>query len=56
MFVEYSKKRIGISGMEAGIAVDAYFQTIEMMAGIDNPQFFPLLYINLFFGQKFNKY
>ncbi len=56
MFVEYSKKRIGISGMEAGIAVDAYFQSIEIMADIDNQQFFPLLYINIFFGQKFNKY
>ena len=56
LFVEYSKKKIGITGLEAGVAVDAYFEKIEIMAEIDNQQFFPLLYINLYFGQKFNNY
>ena len=55
-FVEYSKKRLGISGIEAGVAIDAYFERIEIMAFVENQQFFPLLYINIFFGSKFNKY
>ena len=58
MYVEYSSKKIGISGIEAGVAIDAYFQPIEIMAfsDIKDQQFFPLLYINIFFGTKFNKY
>ena len=56
MFVEYSKKQIGISGIEAGVALDIYFERIQIMAEIDNQQFFPLMYINIFLGTKFNKY
>ena len=56
MFIEYSKKRIGISGIEAGFALDSYLAPVEIMANIDNQQFFPLLYINIFLGKKFNKY
>lgn len=56
LFIEYSSKKTGISGIEAGVAVDAYLERIEIMADIENQQFFPLLYINIFLGQKFNKY
>ncbi len=56
LFVEYSNKKTGISGIEAGIALDAYLEKIEIMAQIDNYQFFPILYANIFFGSKFNKY
>lgn len=56
VYVEYSKKNIGISGIEAGVALDAYFERIQIMADVKNQQFFPLLYINIFLGTKFNKY
>jgi hypothetical protein len=56
MYVEYSKKQIGVSGIEAGVALDSYFQEIDIMANIKNQQFFPLLYINIFLGTKFNTY
>jgi hypothetical protein len=56
MYVEYSKKQIGISGIEAGVMLDAYFQEIEIMANIKNQQFFPMFYINIFVGTKFNTY
>lgn len=56
LYVEYSKKNIGISGIEAGVAIDAYFQEVQIMAFIENQQFFPLFYINIFLGSKFNKY
>jgi len=56
MFIEYSSKRIGISGIEAGVALDSYLEPILIMATIENQQFFPLLYINIFLGTKFNKY
>lgn len=56
LYVEYSKKNIGVSGFEAGISLDSYFQEIEIMANIKNQQFFPLLYISIFFGKKYNKY
>jgi len=56
LFIEYSSKRIGISGIEAGVALDAYLEPVLIMAEIENQQFFPLLYINLFMGTKFNKY
>lgn len=56
VFIEYSSKRTGISGIEAGMALDAYLEPIEMMADIENQQFYPLLYISIFLGTKFNKY
>lgn len=56
MFVEYSKKQIGIAGIEAGVALDVYFERIQIMAEIENQQIFPLMYINIFLGTKFNKY
>ena len=56
VYVEYSSKKIGISGIEAGFALDAYLQEIEIMAYIKNQQFFPLFYFNIFLGSKFNKY
>ena len=56
LYVEYSSKKTGISGIEAGFALDAYLQEIQIMAFIKNQQFFPLFYINIFIGSKFNKY
>lgn len=56
LFIEYSSKKTGIAGIEAGVALDAYLEKIEIMADIENQQFFPLLYINIFMGSKFNKY
>lgn len=53
--IEYSTKKKGVTGIEAGIALDSYFQKIELMAYIDNLQFFPILYLNFFFGKKYNK-
>ena len=53
--IEYSGKKKGVSGIEAGIAIDSYFQQIELMAEIDNIQFFPMIYLKFFFGSKYNK-
>ena len=53
--IEYSTKKKGVTGVEAGIALDAYFQPIELMADIDNMQFFPMIYLNFFFGTKYDK-
>lgn len=55
MQIEFSAKKQGLSGLEAGIALDAYLQEIELMARIDNLQFFPVLYFNIFFGKKYNQ-
>jgi hypothetical protein len=56
IFIEYSSKRTGISGIEAGVALDSYLEPIEIMANIENQQFFPMFYISIFLGTKFNKY
>lgn len=53
--VELSTKKEGVFGIEAGLALDAYFQPVEIMAYIDNMQIFPVLYIDIFFGKKFNQ-
>jgi hypothetical protein len=53
--IEYSGKKQGVTGIEAGIALDSYFQRIALMADIDNLQFFPMIYLNFFFGKKYNK-
>jgi len=53
--IEYSGKKKGVSGIEVGIALDSYFQQIELMADINNIQFFPMIYLNFFFGKKYDK-
>ena len=53
--IEYSMKNTGVTGIEAGFALDSYLEPIEIMAYIDNYQIFPMLYLNFFFGMKHNK-
>jgi hypothetical protein len=53
--IEYSGKKQGVTGIEAGIALDSYFQRIALMADIENIQFFPMIYLNFFFGKKYDK-
>ena len=55
LMIEYSPKKRGFTGLEVGFALDSYFQTIEIMANTSNLQFFPLLYLNIYVGSKYDK-
>ena len=64
VLVEYSNYRDGLKGIEVGAQFDAYLKRIPIMSekileeqddSAKNHQFFPSLYINFFFGQKYNK-
>jgi len=61
---EYSNYKDGLKGIEVGAALDVYPKKIEIMSekiletynkGATNHQFFLSLYVNLFFGRKYNK-
>ncbi len=61
---EYSNYKDGLKGLEVGAALDVYPKKIEIMSekiletynkGATNHQFFLSLYVNLFFGRKYNK-
>ncbi|MFZ4784809.1 MAG: hypothetical protein ACOYLH_04975 [Flavobacteriales bacterium] len=63
LMVEYSNERVGLKGIEAGVQIDAFLTRIPIMSqkileeqedGAKNHQFFPSLYINFFFGKKYN--
>lgn len=63
LLVEYSNYRDGLKGIEAGVQLDAFLTRIPIMSekileeqedGAKNHQFFPSLYINFFFGKKYN--
>ncbi len=61
---EYANYKEGLKGIEAGLAVDAYANRIPIMSeevlalepdGAKNHQVFISLYINFFFGKKYNQ-
>ncbi|MCC6601358.1 MAG: hypothetical protein IT223_11905, partial [Crocinitomicaceae bacterium] len=62
---EYSNYREGLKGIEAGVSVDAFMKRIPIMSdrilvshfdGAKNHQIFVGLYINFFFGRKYNRH
>lgn len=63
LLVEYSNVRDGLKGIEAGVRVDVFAREIPIMAekilrvqdqSAKNHQIFPTLYINFFFGRKYD--
>ncbi|MCB0760821.1 MAG: hypothetical protein KDC12_04795 [Flavobacteriales bacterium] len=59
---EYANSKNRLKGLETGVALDAYFKRIPIMAenigdleGVRNKQLFLNFYVNLFFGKKYNK-
>jgi hypothetical protein len=61
---EYSGKKDGIKGLEAGAQVEVFPQRIEIMSdqileerfdGARNHRIFASLYIHFVFGKKYNK-
>lgn len=62
--VEYSNYRDGLKGLELGVQLDVFASKIPIMAEkileeqqdrARNHQIFPSLYLNFFFGRKYNK-
>lgn len=64
LLVEYSNVRDGLKGIEVGGQIDVYARRIPIMAekileaqesSAKNHQIFPSVYVNFFFGRKYNK-
>jgi hypothetical protein len=49
---EYGEYREFIRAIEVGAALDAHYQRIPIMAGIENPFLFPSVYLNLHIGSR----
>jgi len=57
LIFEYSPKKVGVKGLETGLAVDVYGKRIPIMAleGSENRWYYVNFYLNILFGQKYNK-
>ena len=53
---EYGKKKTKTSALEVGAALDVYPTGLTIMYGDENRMFFPVMYITLTWGNRFNKY